>query len=425
MLFYSVCYITQTNTLCKRISEQNHLILLTQTTVDKLPATLFNRKTHTHTTHAHTYTHTHTHHTHAHTHTHHTHAHTHTHHTHTTHTHTHTHTAGTYYVAVRGYDANETGAYTLQTGFTTARPASDDHGDTSGRATRVGLNSTTAGSIEHADDTDYFRITVTQAGTLTVETTGTTDTYGYLQNAAGTTLAENDDGGGGRNFQIVEAVTTGTYYVEVEGFDENDIGPYALRVRFTAAPSGGSGLSSLLGTWQFTFRIAVTFTDTYRLSRVDSSTGIPLIWGANEYGNPVTAGRIRDLVPSSPLPYEFALLDPGISICNFYLFNKTGSNSVSGVYYLIRDGDCDVSVGLSNPYSMTGTRISLATQADRTARQSQAARTGQRRSELQRAEEARTMEGKSTSRTARSARRNDHLLPDIVKALSRQLADSP
>ncbi len=334
-------------------------------------------------------------------------------------------TAGTYYVAVRGYDANETGAYTLQTGFTTARPASDDHGDTSGRATRVGLNSTTAGSIEHADDTDYFRITVTQAGTLTVETTGTTDTYGYLQNAAGTTLAENDDGGGGRNFQIVEAVTTGTYYVEVEGFDENDIGPYALRVRFTAAPSGGSGLSSLLGTWQFTFRIAVTFTDTYRLSRVDSSTGIPLIWGANEYGNPVTAGRIRDLVPSSPLPYEFALLDPGISICNFYLFNKTGSNSVSGVYYLIRDGDCDVSVGLSNPYSMTGTRISLATQADRTARQSQAARTGQRRSELQRAEEARTMEGKSTSRTARSARRNDHLLPDIVKALSRQLADSP
>ena len=334
-------------------------------------------------------------------------------------------TAGTYYVAVRGYDANETGAYTLQTGFTTARPASDDHGDTLGRATRVGLNSTTAGSIEHADDTDYFRITVTQAGTLTVETTGTTDTYGYLQNAAGTTLAENDDGGGGRNFQIVEAVTTGTYYVEVEGFDENDIGPYAFRVRFTATSSDGSGLRGLLGTWQFTFRIAVTFTDTYRLSRVDSSTGIPLIFGADEYGNPVTAGRIRDLVPSSPLPYEFALLAPGISICNFYLFNKTGSNSVSGVYYLIRDGDCDVSVGLSNPYSMTGTRISLATQADRTARQPQAARTGQRRSELRRAEETRSMKRKSTSRTARSARRNDHLLPDIVKALSRQLADSP
>ena len=333
-------------------------------------------------------------------------------------------TAGTYYVAVRGYDANETGSYTLQTGFT-LRPAADDHGDTLGRATGVGLNSTTAGSIEHADDVDYFRITVTQAGTLTVETTGTTDTYGYLQNAAGTTLAENDDGGVGGNFQIVGTVTTGTYYVEVEGFDEDDIGSYALRVRFTATPPSGTSLQSLLGTWRFTFRILLTFTDTYRLSRVDSSSGIPLIWGTDEFGSPVTAGRIRDLVPSSTLPYEFALLDPGISICNFYLFNKTGSNSVSGIYYLIRDGDCDTSVGLADPYSMTGTRISSATQADQAARQPQAARTDQGRGELRRAEEARSMKGKSTSRTARSARRNDHLLPDVVKALSRQLADSP
>lgn len=332
-------------------------------------------------------------------------------------------TAGTYYVAVRGYDANETGSYTLQTGFT-LRPAADDHGDTLGRATGVGLNSTTAGSIEHADDTDYFRITITQAGTLTVETTGTTDTYGYLQNAAGTTLAENDDGGVGGNFQIAGTVTTGTYYVEVEGFDEDDIGPYALRVRFTATPSGTS-LHSLLGTWRFTFRILLTFTDTYRLSRVDNSSGIPLIWGTDEFGSPVTAGRIRDLVPSSTLPYEFALLDPDISICNFYLFNKTGSNSVSGIYYLIRDGDCDTSGGLSDPYSMTGTRISLATQADQSARQPQSAGTDQRRGELRRAEEARSMIGKSTSRTARSARRNDNLLPDVVKALSRQLADSP
>ena len=332
-------------------------------------------------------------------------------------------TAGTYYAVVRGYDANETGSYTLQTGFTAARPAADDHGDTLGRATGVGLNSTTAGSIEHADDVDYFRITVTQAGTLTVETTGTTDTYGYLQNAVGTTLAENDDGGVGGNFQIVGAVTTGTYYVEVEGFDEDDIGSYALRVRFTATPSGTS-LHSILGTWRFTFRILLTFTDTYRLSRVDNSSGTPLIWGTDEFGSPVTAGRIRDLVPSSTLPYEFALLDPDISICNFYLFNKTGSNSVSGIYYLIRDGDCDTSGGLSDPYSMTGTRIRSATQADQAARQPQAARTDQRRGELRRAEEARSMIGKSTSRTARSARRNDNLLPDVVKALSRQLADS-
>ena len=323
-------------------------------------------------------------------------------------------TAGTYYVAVvGGAGRTQTGAYTLAT-ILTVPPAPDDHGNTVERATRVGLNSTTVGSIEQAGDVDYFRVSVTQAGTLTVETTGTAGRCGYLLNAAGSVQAGECTN---QNFQIVEHVTTGTYFVNVEG----GIGSYILHVRFTAASPSGTSLHSLLGTWQFTFRILSTFTDTYRLSRVDSSSGIPLIWGTDEYGNPVTAGRIRDLVPSSTLPYEFALLDPGISICNFYLFNKTGSNSVSGVYYLIRDGDCDTSGGLSDPSSMTGTRISLATQADQADRQPQAARTGQRRGELRRAEEARSMEGKSISRTARSARRNDNLLTDIVKALSRQL----
>ena len=333
-------------------------------------------------------------------------------------------TAGTYYVAVRGYDADETGSYTLQTGFT-VRPVADDHGDTLGRATRVGLNSTTAGSIDHADDTDYFRITITQAGTLTVETTGTTDTYGYLQNAVGTTLAENDDGGVGRNFQIVEHVTIGTYYVEVEGFDEDDIGPYALRVRFTSTPSGGTGLRGLLGTWQFTFRIISTFTQTYRLSRVVATTGTPLISGTDQYGDPIIAGRIQDILPGSSLPYEYTLLDPGLIICRFYLFDKTGGNSIRGVYYQIQDGNCETSGGLSNPYSMTGVRLSLSTRATRAELQSQTAMVDQERIELQRAEEAEALERKSTPQAARSAKRNDNLLIDIVKALSRQLADSP
>ena len=331
--------------------------------------------------------------------------------------------AGTYYVAVRGYDADETGSYTLRTLFT-ARPAADDHGDTLGRATRVGLNSTTAGSIEHADDTDYFRMTITQAGTLTVETTGTTDTYGYLQNAAGTTLAENDDGGVGRNFQIVEHVTTGTYYVEVEGFDEEDIGPYTLRVRFAASPRPSrSGLRSLPGTWQFTFRILGTaFTDVYRLnSMTTTATGLSTLVGTDEYGGPVVVNNVQDISPGTSLPYEFALLDPGIIICKFYLFNKTGSNSVSGVYHQVRDGDCETSGGLSDPYSMIGVRTSLSTRASQAELQPQTTMVDQERVELRKAEEAEALEGKSTSRTARSARTNDNLLIDIVKSLSRQL----
>ena len=330
-------------------------------------------------------------------------------------------TAGTYYVAiVGGAGRTQTGAYTLATTLTVP-PAPDDHGNTAEQATRVGPNSTTAGSIEHADDTDYFRITITQAGTLTVETTGTTDTYGYLQNAVGTTLAENDDGGVGRNFQIVEHVTIGTYYVEVEGFDEDDIGPYALRVRFTSTPSGGTGLRGLLGTWQFTFRIISTFTQTYRLSRVVATTGTPLISGTDQYGDPIIAGRIQDILPGSSLPYEYTLLDPGLIICRFYLFDKTGGNSIRGVYYQIQDGNCETSGGLSNPYSMTGVRLSLSTRATRAELQSQTAMVDQERIELQRAEEAEALERKSTPQAANSMRKADEPVAEIVQALSRHL----
>ena len=62
---------------------------------------------------------------------------------------------------------------------------------------------------------------------------------------------------------------------------------------------------------------------------------------------------------------------------NFLPFHRTGSNSVSGLYYQVRDGNCEKSGCLSYSYSVTGTRISLSTPADQADRQPQAARTDQ------------------------------------------------
>lgn len=326
---------------------------------------------------------------------------------------------GTYYVAVRGYDADETGSYTLQTRFT-ARPASDDHGNTLGRATRVGLNSTTTGSIEYADDTDYFQVTVTQAGTLTVETSGTTDTYGYLRNAANRVLAEDNDGGVGRNFQIIQRVTAGTYYVEVEGFDEDDIGPYTLRVRFAASPPISTSLRSLLGTWQFTYRIISTFTRTYRLSQVVTTTGIPLISGTDEYGALIIAGRIQDIRPGTNVPYDYALLDDGIFLCSFYLFNKIGSDAVRGLHYIIHNGDCSGS-SIFDPDPMTGRRISLSTLSESAVLRPQTGAADQERAELQLSEAKRSLKGRSTSRAFSLGEGANNSIADIVQALSRQL----
>ena len=78
-----------------------------------------------------------------------------------------------------------------------------------------------------------FEIVVPQAGTLTVETTGDTDTIGELLDSSGRRLAQNDDGSD-LNFQIVHQVQGGTYTVKVTGWN-GSTGPYTLVVSFTAS----------------------------------------------------------------------------------------------------------------------------------------------------------------------------------------------
>ena len=108
-------------------------------------------------------------------------------------------------------------------------PPSDDHGNTRETATEVSTSSSTSGRIEPVGDADYFKIVLSQAARLTVETTGSTDTFGILENASGTQIAENDDGGVDLNFRIVQQVSAGTYFVQVSGYD-SDIGDYTLVV---------------------------------------------------------------------------------------------------------------------------------------------------------------------------------------------------
>ena len=140
--------------------------------------------------------------------------------------------AGTYYVRVSGYESAHgevaTGKYTLVVGFTPT--PTDDHGSTREKARSVKPNSSTSGTLERQGDIDSFRVHVDQAGTLTVETTGDTDTLGQLRGADDQRLSEDDDGGSRLNFLLVESVSAGTYYIRVSGFD-NATGRYTLEVQ--------------------------------------------------------------------------------------------------------------------------------------------------------------------------------------------------
>ena len=107
----------------------------------------------------------------------------------------------------------------------------DDHSGSISDATLVALGSATAGTLT-ASDLDIFTFEVLEAGIVTVETEGSTDTHGTLLDADGSTISDDDDRGQNNNFRIVETVAPGTYYIEVKGFDDRATGPYTLKVNF-------------------------------------------------------------------------------------------------------------------------------------------------------------------------------------------------
>ncbi len=116
----------------------------------------------------------------------------------------------------------------------TATTTADDHGNSTATATVVAAISSTAGRIEVAGDNDYFRINLTSGGTLTVATSGSTDTYGYLLDSGGNQLQADDDSAA-PNFSISRSVSAGTYYVRVRHYSTTGTGAYTLVSTFSGA----------------------------------------------------------------------------------------------------------------------------------------------------------------------------------------------
>lgn len=142
--------------------------------------------------------------------------------------------AGTYYVRIQEYGNNGTiDGYTLFLDATPIVPPADDHGNTIQTATAVSVNSTTAGNIEIPGDVDYSRVTLANAGRLSVFTTGATDTYGYLKNSSGNDIASDDDTGGLGNFRMTRDLPAGIYYVSVRHYRSTGTGPYQFGVEFS------------------------------------------------------------------------------------------------------------------------------------------------------------------------------------------------
>ena len=100
-------------------------------------------------------------------------------------------------------------------------------------ATEVSLGSSISGSLSEGD-VDYFLIEMSSAGLLVATTTGSRDTYGYIGyilDSSGNVLARNNDSGTASYFQVSASVSSGTYYIVVEGDYESATGDYTLDVQ--------------------------------------------------------------------------------------------------------------------------------------------------------------------------------------------------
>ena len=95
----------------------------------------------------------------------------------------------------------------------------DDHGNARSSATPVALPSRTDGRIDTHDDVDFLRFEVSDTQPVSIGTSGSLDTLGWLYDGDGGYLKSDNNDGPGLNFRIGRILSAGTYYVGVESYD--------------------------------------------------------------------------------------------------------------------------------------------------------------------------------------------------------------
>ena len=124
----------------------------------------------------------------------------------------------------------------------------DRHGNSAASATPLAFRPATprwgytTGRINTPGDRDYFRLRLTQAGVLVLQTTGTTDTQALVwQDAA--VLATATTGGPGRNFRLATPVAAGEVVIAVAG-ERRRTGPYVLQAALVVGYLGNPAPAS-------------------------------------------------------------------------------------------------------------------------------------------------------------------------------------
>ena len=112
----------------------------------------------------------------------------------------------------------------------------DDHSDASVDATRLTVGDTIGGNIETAGDADVFQFETRAGSRYTIRVSHGTnrDTVLNLFNHVGRDIASNDDSGGdGQPMLEWVAPSSGSYFLQVRGFDSDNLGTYRIELTET------------------------------------------------------------------------------------------------------------------------------------------------------------------------------------------------
>jgi len=148
-----------------------------------------------------------------------------------------------YYIRVSGYGGT-IGRFDISVTdlITTAVAETDGTGTDLTHATDLTFVANSVsfqGNISSAGDQDFFSITASSSGVLTIslaaEASSGLDTYLYLYNSDKVLILEDDDSGSGLNSSISINVLTGqTYYLQASGFGSST-GAYTISASISAA----------------------------------------------------------------------------------------------------------------------------------------------------------------------------------------------
>ena len=234
--------------------------------------------------------------------------------------------AGIYLLKVSGYE-DEVGLYTLRASHTplTEMPAIAEGGS--------------AGEIEAPTESAHWRFDVSSLGVSTLETTGPTDTQGWLHASADEHVATDDDGGEDLNFRIERTLTAGTYYARVRAF-EDAVGSYVVTASHVVIPAadvldldadgratGSIGEAGAVNTWRFEVEAAALVT-VETIGSLDTfgtlEDGLGRAWTDDDSGHNTNFRIARPLVAGT------------------YYVRVRGLDSATGDYVLRVHSDNDV-----------------------------------------------------------------------------------